>query len=211
MKFDVVIGNPPYQKEANTDREEGKAVTYKAAYTDFIEMAIKAGNFVSMIVPAKWYADKQTALARVRHILKDEGHLEVLVDYKNSLQCFENVRVVGGICYFAYNKKYTGDCRIVNVSENGRVEAVRDIVQGEYIVRDNIGVQILQKVQSKTTNYLSQYVEASFFDIKDNSKGVSKRNNESDYEILSSDHNAMAIKYIDYESVLKNRVTADDD
>ena len=213
MKFDVVIGNPPYQRKVNEGAEG--APIYKPAYADFIKMALRIKpKCTSMIVPAKWYSDKQQALAELRYALKDEGHLEVLVDYKDSMECFENVRVVGGITYFLYNNNYTGNCTITNISRGKANTVKRDIAEGEYIIRDNIGVQILNKVKAKTNYFMgtmTDSVASSYFAIKDNNKGYMERKHSTDYEILSSENNSMAVKYIGYDDVQKNREVAEDE
>lgn len=213
MRFNVIIGNPPYQRENNKASDNGKNPVYKAAYCEFIERALEVKpTLITMIVPAKWYADKQTSLARLRHMLKDEGHLENLIDYKSSADCFPNVRIVGGVCYFLYNKEYLGDCSIMNMTQNSCCSLKRDIVREEYIIRDNIGIQILEKIKSKTVDFMDSYVEASFFDIPSNEKGSTSQNDkadEPDYEILSSENNSMCIKYISRDSVLRNRTIAD--
>lgn len=212
MKFDVVVGNPPYQREANENKSNGNNTIYKAAYAEFIDKSLEVSNeIVSMIVPAKWMSDKQTSLAQIRHKLKDNGHLKTIVDYKDSLECFEGIRVVGGICHFNHNYKYTGDCTIKNISMGRENTATRDIVNNEYIIRDNIGVSILNKVLSKSVNFMDKYVESSYFDIKNNNKGTDTKENVDDYEILSSGNNTMQIKYIKYDDIQRNRHVAEDE
>ena len=211
MKIDVVIGNPPYQRDANNENDCQHSVM-KAAYSEFINKALDMkATLVSMIVPAKWYTDNQNALARLRHNLKSEGHLQYLVDYKDSRECFENVRVVGGICYFLYNRNHIGECTIKNITNNRYNVATRNITDNDVIIRDNIGINILNKVLAKSTDYMDFYVESSFFDIKDNNKGYAYKKNDEDYEILSSENNSMKIKYIDCNDVQKNKKIADED
>ena len=211
MKYDVIIGNPPYQRDAN-EGHDNKHSVMKSAYNEFINKALDMrSTFVSMIVPAKWFTDNQNALIRLRYNLKDDGHLQYLVDYKDSRECFENVRVVGGICYFLYNRYHIGDCTIKNIAGNKSSTTTRNIMNTDVIIRDNIGVSILNKVLARASDYMDFYVESSFFDIKDNNKGYEHKKSESDYEILSSENNSMKIKYIDYNDIQKNRQIADDD
>ena len=211
MKFDVIIGNPPYQRDVNTENDTQHSIM-KAAYSEFINKALDVrATLVSMIVPAKWYTDNQDALIRLRHNLKNEGHLQYLVDYKDSRECFESVRVVGGICYFLYNRNHIGNCTIKNITGSNSNTATRNITATDTIIRDNIGVSILNKVLAKSSDYMDFYVESSFFDIKDNSKGYEYKKSESDYEILSSENNSMKIKYIDCNDIQKNKRIADED
>ena len=57
MRFDVIIGNPPYQLETGGGTEEKKSATQaKPVYHFFIEQAKKLKpRYLSMIIPARWY------------------------------------------------------------------------------------------------------------------------------------------------------------
>lgn len=49
MKFDIIIGNPPYQKES-----DGTSTSMQPIYQNFIELGLTIGNIVSFIVPSRW-------------------------------------------------------------------------------------------------------------------------------------------------------------
>lgn len=88
MKFDIVIGNPPYNNDI---------------YLDFINMANKLSRYsYSMIIPAKWQikgGDKNEIFRK--YILP---FISDLVYYPNSKDVF-NIDCQGGVCYFAAAKE----------------------------------------------------------------------------------------------------------
>lgn len=109
MKFDYVIGNPPYQIS-----DGGASVSATPIYNRFIE-AIKTTHpgAICLIIPAKWYSGGK-GLDKFREEMLGDRHISTLVDYSNSLDVFPNVDVAGGVCYFVWKEAYNGKCKYTN-------------------------------------------------------------------------------------------------
>jgi len=66
MKFDVVVGNPPYQK--------GDTGTNKTVFDEFYYLATScAKRWIVFIAPTMWLLSKKTTLQRLRDHLFDKG------------------------------------------------------------------------------------------------------------------------------------------
>lgn len=90
MKFDYIIGNPPYQ-------EETKDTSDKPVYDKFMEGAYQVGEKVELITPARFLfnAGKTPRDFNVR-MLNDE-HLKVLRYEPDSATLFNGVDIKGGV------------------------------------------------------------------------------------------------------------------
>ena len=123
MKFDYVIGNPPYQIS-----DGGAGVSATPIYNRFIE-AIKTTHpgAICLIIPAKWYSGGK-GLDKFREEMLGDRHISTLVDYSNSLDVFPNVDVAGGVCYFVWKEGYNGKCKYTNY-RNGKATTAFLILQ----------------------------------------------------------------------------------
>ncbi len=143
MKFDVVIGNPPYQLD-----DGGAQASAKPIYHHFVEQAKKLSpRFLSMIIPARWYAGGK-GLDSFRASMLSDRRISNLVDYADSSELFAGVTIAGGICYFLWNRDAEVDCEITNVSRGVRNTVSRTLDEFPVLVRSNLAVSIIRKVRA---------------------------------------------------------------
>jgi site-specific DNA-methyltransferase (adenine-specific) len=69
-----------------------------------------------------------------------------LFDFPNSNDCFTNVDIAGGLCYFLWDANYFGDCTITNNINGEITSAKRPLNEFEILIRDNKAISILNKV-----------------------------------------------------------------
>ena len=92
FKFDVVIGNPPYQEESTGEGTQAPPIYHK-----FMEEAYKIASRVSFITPARFlYNAGATPKAWNTKMLEDE-HLKVEFFEKDSSKVFANTDIKGGV------------------------------------------------------------------------------------------------------------------
>ena len=146
MKFDAVVGNPPYQ-EMKGDEKLGFA---SAIYPFFMNAAFGLSpRYVSMITPSRWllktgqgineeWADK----------LIHSDHFITMCDYHDASDCFPGVEIKGGVLYFLYSADYRGKCHYRNC-KRARLSEMHDHLDSfgcGVVVRDEIARSVLKKI-----------------------------------------------------------------
>jgi hypothetical protein len=141
MKFNAIVGNPPYQ-----EMDGGNSESAKPVYNHFIDIAKRIKpNYLSMIMPARWYAGGK-GLDTFRESMLNDRRIKALFDFPNSNDCFTNVDIAGGLCYFLWDSKHTDDCIITNNINNETISAKRSLNEFDILIRDNTAISILHKV-----------------------------------------------------------------
>jgi site-specific DNA-methyltransferase (adenine-specific) len=142
MQFDVIIGNPPYQLGSDGGTRD------VPIYQHFVTQAKKLEpRYLSMIIPSRWMASG-LGLSEFRQEMLCDQRMRELVDYPAANDVFPGVEVKAGVCYFLWDKAYSGDCK-VTTSRGGEVVGPMARNLGEYdvFVRDGRAMSILRKVQ----------------------------------------------------------------
>lgn len=207
MKFDAVVGNPPYQTITNGGVDTGRAAKQAAPiFNLFVEQAKKLNpNYLSMIIPARWY-NGGMGLGPFRSDMLNDTHLSKLVDFVNSKDCFTTVDIGGGLCYFLWDRDHTSDCSVVNKSGDNRDEMCRSLNQfGNMFVRSNKAISIIQKIQEKTDTFVSEMVSPiDTFGIPSKVRGQKEPFDGAILLVHSDGSNSTKTSYIERTTVTKN-------
>ena len=201
MKFDVIIGNPPYQLQVN---ESGKGLGAIPQYHKFVEQAIKLKpRYLTMIIPSRWFAGG-VGLDEFRKTMLSDRRISNIVDYTDSKECFPGVDLNGGVCYFLWDSAYNGECNFVNITNGVESKAVRSLNEFDVFLRRNEAVGIIHKILAHKEKMLSAEGGCSPqtpYGLLSTFVGNSERLNNNDCEVLSS----KGWMYIDNESIPKGR------
>lgn len=145
MKFDVIIGNPPYQLS-----DGGAGISAMPIYDKFITQAKKLSpRYMVMIVPARWYAGGK-GLDEFRNDMLHDSSIREIHDYPDAGDCFSGVQIKGGVCFFLWDRDNKGDVKVFTHTGDKVSEPMsRPLLEPgcETFIRFNPAVGILHKVQ----------------------------------------------------------------
>lgn len=148
MKFDVIVGNPPYQLE-----DGGHNASAIPIYQHFVQGALDLRpRYVVMITPSRWFAGGRGLDVFRARMLRD-GHVRKLVDYPKLYDAFPGVKIRGGVSYFLWDRDNAGPCSVQTMWDGQPVGPAVERYLNEYdvLVRRNEAVSILEKVRSYAT------------------------------------------------------------
>lgn len=153
MKFNAIVGNPPYQvMDGGTDRGAIPVYHY------FMNIAKRTNpNYISLIMPSRWYAGGR-GLDEFRSEMMNDTHLAKLHDYELSKDLFPTVDIAGGLCTYLWDRNHNDACVITNNNAIRDVVAKRFLNQFDTLIRSNAAIPILEKIVKTSTSFLNSLV-----------------------------------------------------
>lgn len=205
MKFDVIIGNPPYQLNDGGGRDSAAI----PLYDKFVQKAKQlAPHFLIMIIPARWYTGGR-GLDDFRDNMISDTRLKVIHDYPETDDCFPGLNIRGGVCYFLWDSLYHGDCTIINHIKGKMIEMKRPLKEANIplLIRYNQSISIMKKVLKFKEVSLGKYVSTS--------KPFGMRSNFSDFTSIQTEKHSVKLYrfgengYVAKKIIVKNEKLID--
>lgn len=156
MKFNAVVGNPPYQI-----MDGGAKASALPVYHHFMVFATKLKpDYISLITPSRWFTGGK-GLDDFRKQMLLDSHFKVIIDHPDSSDCFPTVDIKGGVNYFLWAKDWNGPCDIKSYKGEELVsESCRPLLEPgcDVFIRNNSLVSIFRKANQKNFLPFSELV-----------------------------------------------------
>lgn len=203
MKFDVIIGNPPYQLNDGG----GMGASAMPIYQYFVMQSLKLNpKYLTMIIPSRWFAGGK-GLDLFRNQMLTNMHIKELHDYIRASDCFPGVEIKGGVCYFLWDKDYNGDCQINTYRDNAlSSKMTRPLLEenADTFIRYNEAISILRKVNKKSIECFSSLVSSrNPFGFASNYSGFVLKSNDT-VKIISMNQRENYVKKSEVKKGLEN-------
>lgn len=204
MKFDAIVGNPPYQV-----MDGGHGSSSAAIYDKFVTVGKKCKpQYLSMIIPSRWFSGGK-GLDNFRTEMINDHHIRTLHDYMKSSDCFPSVQIEGGICYFVWDKENEGQCCVVshidqeNFTVNNRYLNEDD---EDIFIRNADVVSILKRIKlNMTTTFGNMVLPRNPFGIFNLDEWFTDSLEANGYRVFGRFDGKRQIKYLASDfSVSKN-------
>lgn len=178
MTFDLVIGNPPYQK--NTGGKSGGT----AIWPMFIDMAkelIKKNGYIVMITPSRWFTGGNGIASQWRTDWMGDHHIDKLVHFPNAKDVFVDNSIAGGVSYFIWDS--TKESELVQFENRGTGEVChRKLDKHDVFIVSSIEESIVDKVIANTKEYMNTLVgSGGTYGFATNYRGT-----EGEYKVITS-------------------------
>lgn len=155
MKFDVIIGNPPYQFDVGVNKDKYAVNIFQK----FVLQSVKLNpRYLSMIIPDRWMTGGR-GLNEFREYMMNSRRIKTLVDHIHSSDVFRGIDLSGGICYFLWDKHYNGNCEYTSVFNDRKSTKMRNLNEFPIFVRYNQTLSIIEKISNNNHHQsMSDYI-----------------------------------------------------
>ena len=206
MKFDVVIGNPPYQ-------EETKDTSDKPIYNYFMSEAYKFADKVCFITPARFLFNAGKTPKKWNAKMLNDKHLKVAYYEQDSSSVFPNTDIKGGVAItYRDTRKNFGKIGTFTHFEELN-SALRKVLNSEkfcsideiYFGQEKFNLDVLYMKNPEAKNIIGsegrekRLTSSIFGQLED--VFSKNRKNETDFKILGVIKNKRKWRYINSEYI----------
>ena len=200
MKFDVVIGNPPYQ---DSNGGGARGIGGSTLYHKFIDKALEMASVVCMITKNNWF--QSDVLEKTRANMVDAGITDI-INYPVIGEVFNGVDV--SVCIFCINKDSDGITHYKKIENNKTTSEYRESIKSiGYIPDSTLEIGIVRKTKNNMT-FSNIALSNTPFGIRTNGKkssGIFVDENQLEIEEYK-----IGLLYMDGSSTYFNFITEND-
>ena len=154
MTFNAIVGNPPYQINVGTTKDNyGILIFHK-----IVDISIRLNPcYVSMIFPSRWYNGGR-GLDEFRNKMLYDDRIRLIRDYLDSKELFPTSDIAGGINYLLWDKSYHGLCNYGCTYMGKTSFQNRRLNEYSTFIRRNEALEIVKKIKELSDDTLESLI-----------------------------------------------------
>lgn len=162
MKFNAIVGNPPYQV-----MDGGAQASARPIYQEFVNISKSINpNYISMIIPSRWFSGGK-GLDEFRESMLNDTHIRELHDCLSPYYIFPNTNIRGGLCYFIWDQSYNNTTNLVRVIVHDKDQIISNVMRSlktdgtEIFIRNVEAISIIGKIfKTKQEKNMADYISS---------------------------------------------------
>ena len=188
-KFDIIIGNPPYNEELTTKKGSASAL-----YNKFVEYYIEKCDLLCFVIPSRWFSGGK-GLDGFRKMMLSRKDIVYIKHFDDASTIFGNsVSIEGGVNYFLKDSHHKGDTKFNG--SNTKLNNYDVFVDSKYYI-------IIDKML-KFNSINSLFIGQSYSGINSNDKRLKDSETKTTLKCYVSQQKGFE-KYIEKEEINKDR------
>ena len=154
MKFDAIVGNPPYQVNVGEKKDNYGVLIFNK----FVDIAIQIKpDYVSMIFPSRWFTGGR-GLDEFRSRMLNDSRIQYIHDFLDAKDLFPSADIAGGINYMLWSRSYNGLCNYGCTYIGETSFEKRKLNELSTFIRRNAALDIIKKIIKKAKETIESYV-----------------------------------------------------
>ena len=199
MHFDVIVGNPPYQLS-----DGGAQASATPIYQHFVQQAKSLEpQYLSMIIPSRWFTGGK-GLEDFRNAMLNDDQIREIHDFYDASDCFPGVEIKGGVCYFLWKHRSTGDCKVTSYFEGKQDSVTRPLLERgvDAFIRYNGAVRIIEKILRQEEQSMADFISSRKpFGLPTDFRGFSETRFRGAVQIFAH----KKVGYVGKEAITRNQ------
>lgn len=162
LKFDAVIGNPPYQSNDNGERDDGSAnASASPIYNYFVDISKRISRIQTLIIPSRWLSGAGKGLGKFSQEMLQDHHIKNINIFYDGAKIFPKTDIKGGVLFYLRDESYVGKTSVKVVDDDqvySEIKYLKNDISGTFIPYPKLA-NILEKVNNRTDHLNKQNIQ----------------------------------------------------
>jgi len=177
MKFDVVVGNPPYQESTGGRNSV-------PLYHKFMALGMRLADNNTWITPSRWFSGG-IGLDAFRHDMLSSNRIGAVKNYRHAQKVFSGVDIGGGVC-ITNICRHSDRIKFIDGETNESIYIDDSFVKENWILMDRCEAYSIVNKTKTYKNLSSTVLPLNAFGIPANFSGQNTMDAHNNIEVIGS-------------------------